>query len=222
MPKPAGPEDICNLSLDLLKQSPITSITTPTVTSEFIMQRWYDVERMAALRAHPWKFASKRVLLFPNPATPPPFGYAYAYDLPADYIRKISIGDDHLGDLRMEHVIESGQILTPSGNSAQSDSNNGTTLYLRYVYDCITVGQFDSLFIKYFALLMAVDLAPKFAISTALGKELKDQLALIDIEAKAVNGQDAPVKRIQQSKILTKRRGLPGGIFATKYTVFDS
>ena len=65
-------------------------------------------------------------------------------------------------------------------------------------------------------------LAPKFAISAALGRDLSAQLLEADSEAKAVNGQDAPIRRIQQSKILTKRRGLPGGIFATKYTIFDS
>ena len=228
MPKPSAPEDICNLTLDHLKQRPIASITTPGTDTEFIMQRWYDVERMAALRAHPWKFASKRRTLTPNLNTPPPFGYTYAYDLPSDYIRKITIGDDYLGDLHVEHVIENGQILTPSGSSAAfpntegNDPNNTSTLYFRYVYDCTEVARFDALFVKYFALLMAIDLAPKFAISTALKTQLERNFGELDCLARAVNGQDAPVKRIQQSKILTKRRGLPGGIFASKYTVFDS
>jgi len=222
--KPTAPEDICNLSLDLLKQSPINSISTPLTNSEYIMARWYDIERLASLRAHPWKFAIKRVLLTPNLTTVPLFGFANAYDLPTDYVRKVTIGNDYLGDLRMAHVIESGQILTPSGSTAMfpSESDDGTTLYLRYVYDCITVSQFDPLFIKYFALQMAVDLSPKYAVSVALGRDLKAQLQDANTEAKSVNGQDAPIRRIQQSKILTKRRGLPGGAFATKYTIFDS
>ena len=114
--RPIAPEDICNLSLDLLKQNPINSITTPITNSEYIMGRWYDIERQSALRAHPWKFATKRIILTPNLSTTPPFGFAYAYDLPNDYIRKVSIGNDYLGDLRMTHVIESNQILTPSGS----------------------------------------------------------------------------------------------------------
>lgn len=228
MPKPSAPEDICNLSLDLLKQSPVNSITTPLTTSEYIMQRWYDVERAAALRSHPWKFATKRILLTPDPTTAPPFGFAYAYNLPVDYIRKVTIGDDYLGDLRMTHVIENGQILTPSGSSAAfpnvngSDPADGTTLFLRYIYDCTEVAKFDALFVKFFALQMAVDLAPKFSISAMLGRDLKAEFLSVDGMARAVNGQDAPIRRIQQSKILTKRRGLPGGIFATKYTIFDS
>ena len=82
--------------------------------------------------------------------------------------------------------------------------------------------KFDSLFVKYFALQMAVDLSTKFGISAALGTRLEGEFEKIDTMAKSVNGQDAPIKRIQQSKILTKRRGLPGGIFASKYTIFDS
>jgi hypothetical protein len=221
MSKPTSDVDICNLALDHLKQSPVSSILTPVTSTEYVFKRWYDTVRMAALRAHPWKFATKRVLLTPT-GTPPPFGFAYAYDLPTDYIRKISIGNDYIGDLRLTHVIENGQILTPSGNNAQTDEADGTTLYLRYVYDCVDVNKFDQLFVAFFALRLAIKLAPKFSLSAAMGNELKAQLIDADCEAKTVNGQDAPIKRIQQSKILTKRRGLPGGIFATKYTIFDS
>ena len=225
MPKVSAPEDICNLSLDLLKQSPLVNITTPTMPVEYIFQRWYDTERQAALRAHPWKFAITRVTLTPNPTTVPAFGYTYAYDLPNDFIRMVSLGDDYLGDMRMEHVLENGQILTPSGSTEAFPNVAGVdvkTLFLRYVYDCADLTKFDSLFVKYFALQMAVDLSTKFGISAALGTRLEGEFEKIDTMAKSVNGQDAPIKRIQQSKILTKRRGLPGGIFASKYTIFDS
>ena len=219
MSRPNSPEDICNLSLDMLKQNPLASITTPVTNSEFIFARWYDMERQSALRAHPWKFATKRATLTPNLSTPPPFGYTNAYDLPNDYLRMVSLGDDYLGDLRMKHVIENGQILTPSGST---NTFNTTTLYIRYVYDIVTVAQFDPLFVKYFATGMAMDLSNKFAISAALGKDLRESWMDIKTEAKAVNGQDSPIIRIQQSRLLTKRRGLPGGIYASKYTIFDS
>ena len=221
MSKPTSDVDICNLALDHLKQSPISSILTPVTSTEYVFKRWYDTVRMAALRAHPWKFATIRTTLTPT-GTTPPFGYAYAYDLPNDYIRMVSIGDDYLGNLKLAHVIENNQILTPSGNSAQTDTGDASTLYIRYVYDCTDVNKFDQLFVAFFALRLAIKLAPKFSLSAAMGNELKAQLIDADCEAKTVNGQDAPIKRIQQSRMLSKRRGLPGGIFATKYTIFDS
>ena len=219
--KPSSSVDTCNLTLDFLKQSPINSIDTPITTTEYIMARWYDMERMAALRAHPWKFATKRALLTPNLSTPPPFGFAYAYDLPNDYIRKLTLGDDYLGGLRLAHVIEDGQILAPSGNTG-SASTDSTTLYFRYIYDCTDVNKFDSLFVKFFALQMAVDLSTKFAISASLMRNLGTMFEEVNTLARAVNGQDAPIKRVQYSKLLTKRRGLPGGIYASKYTIFDT
>lgn len=207
--KPTSEEDICNLVLDLLKQSPIASIHTPVTSTEFIFARWYTTVRQAALRSHPWKFATKRSLLTPNLSTTPPFGYTYAYDIPSDFIRMITIGDDYLGDLKTERVLENGQILTPSGSNANMDPDNPTTLYLRYVYDCIEVGKFDALFVSYFTTRFALRLVSKFAISAALKKELQEDYLDISSEARAVNGQDAPIKRIQNSKLLTKRRGLP-------------
>ena len=219
--RPNAKEDICNLSLDLLKQQPIVNIDTPVTSTEFIMNRWYDIERQAALRAHPWKFATKRITLTPNPSTPPLFGYQYAYDLPSDYIRMVSIGDDFLRDLRHDHVIENGQILASCGNNVSAPLAP-STLYVRYIYDCVNISQFDPLFIKFFALQTAVDLAPKFSISAALGRDLQVKYLEVDTMARAVNGQDAPIQRIQSSRLLKKRRGLPGGIFANRYTVFDS
>ena len=221
MPRPSCPEDICNLSLDFLKQRPIVSITTPVTDTEKILSRWYDIERQGALRSHPWKFATLRTTLTPNPATPPPFGYAYAFDLPNNYIRMVSIGDDYLGDLKMDHVIENGQLLTPAGSNGELITTT-PTIYLRYIYDCLDVSKMDPLFIKFFAIGQAIDLAPKFAISASLEKDLQAKFMEVDTLARTVNGQDAPVKRIQHSRILTKRRGLPGGIFASKYTIFES
>jgi hypothetical protein len=219
--KPSSAVDMCNLSLDFLKQSPINSISEPITSTEYVMARWYDMERMAALRAHPWKFATKRVLLTPDLSATPPFGFAYAYNLPEDYIRKLTLGDDYLGGLRLAHVIENGQILAPSGNTG-SASADSTTLYLRYIYDCSDVNKFDALFIKFFALQMAVDLSTKFAISASLMKNLGVMFEEVNTLARAVNGQDAPIKRVQYSKTLTKRRGLPGGIYASKYTIFET
>lgn len=279
MARPTAKEDICNLSLDYLKQSPLTSITTPNTNSEYIFSRWYDIERQSALRSHPWKFAIKRATLTPDPITIPPFGYAYAYDLPNDYIRKVSIGNDYDGNLKQRIEIENGQILAASGSddnwslqsnpaspaiaswssashyvagnevvysgfvyvcstpntNQQPDINPGswqqvttpnsanivpTTLYLRYVYDMQIVAQMDPLFLKVFALGMAIDLSPKFSVSATAVDRLMKVFEELDTEARAANGQDSPPKRIQQSRRLARRRGYQYNIYAGTQTVF--
>ena len=63
MPAPTVDIDICNLSLDLLKQNKtiVTDIvTTPTSEEEITCARWYDATREALLRSHYWVFARKR------------------------------------------------------------------------------------------------------------------------------------------------------------------
>jgi hypothetical protein len=221
MGRPTAKENICNLSQDYLKQAPINSISTPVTSSEYVYARWYDIERQGALRAHPWKFAIKRAVLNPDPLTIPAFGYLYAYDLPNDYLRKISIGNDNGGDLKQQIEIENGQILS-NGGSDNAFNPSPQSLYLRYVYDFTTVVSMDPLFVKVFALGMAIDLSPKFSVSATAVDRLMKTFEEINTEARAANGQDNPPKRIQESQRLARRRGYQYDIYASPFTVFGT
>lgn len=215
MARPTSEVDICSLSLDILKQGNIQSIDPPGTPTERICARWYHMTRQECLAAHPWKFATIRTILAAS-ATTPPFGYTYAYDLPNDYIRMVSVGNDYLGDLSQQREIENGQILFSSGVTS-----GDTTLYLRYIYDLTQVTNFSPLFIKYFILQLALNMCSKFSISASARRDILGEFNMVQAEAKAVNGQENKIKRIQTSKILTKRRGLPGGVFASPYTEFQ-
>lgn len=219
--RPNSKEAVCNMALDYLKQQPINSIDTPVTASEFIFARWYDVERLGALRAHPWKFAMKRAVLTPDPLTEPPFGFLYAYNLPNDYVQKVSIGNDNGGDLKQRIEVENGQILSDGGTDV-ADNSTPQSLYLRYIYDVQTVVSFDPLFTKFFALGMAVDLSPKFSISATAVDRLMKNFEEVEVKARAANGQENPPKRIQQSRRLAARRGYQYNTFANQFTVFQS
>lgn len=214
----SSPEDICNLALDDLKQLPIKSITTPVSNTELICARNYDTIRRECLFDHPWKFAIKRIQLTPNPATTPLFGYAYAYDLPSDYIRLITVGNDYIGDLRTQYEIESNQLIAISGDV----TFDGTTKDVRYMMDAVDVTKFSPGFVIYLRLKLAIRMSNKFNVSTQIKTGLKEDFAEVATTARAVNGQESRIKRIQFSRTLTKRRGLPGGLYASKYTVFES
>lgn len=216
--QPIASYEICNLALDLLKQPPITAalLTTPTTQIAQICQRWYGPTRRELLRNHPWKFATKRAVWFPSTNTPA-FGYSNSYDLPRDYHRLVSIGDDSVDDIRRRFEVENNQLLL----NPSSPSDNSGAINVRYVYDIEDVSKFDSLFVQYFAVQMAIHMSVKFSIGNAQKQELRDEQRDLKMEAKAVNGQDKGPKRVQYSKILTKRRGLPGGVFASPYTTFE-
>lgn len=200
MATPTSPVDISNLALDLLKQAPITSIDTPSSTPEQICARWYDVSRREMLEKHPWNFAIKRRQLTPN-ATAPEFGYAYAYDLPSDFIRLATIGDDAADEYRRLYEIENGQLLLDEG-----DDTDGTTLFVRYVYNHENPAQWSPLFVKCLALQMAVNMAAKFAVATTLAASIQKRVDDEGPWAMSVDGQARPPKRIQRSKWLTQRK----------------
>lgn len=218
MATPSTPEDICNLALDDLKQLPIKSITTPNSNTEQVCARNYDVTRRECLFAHPWKFAITRTQLTPNPNTAPLFAYLYAYDLPNDYIRMITVGDDYIGDLKQQYEIENNQLLAISGDVVF----DGTTKNVRYMQDVVDVTKFSPGFITYFRLKLAIRMSNKFNVSTQIKAGLKEDFADAATEARSVNGQESRIKRIQQSRTIMKRRGLPGGIYASPYTKFDN
>lgn len=195
---PIAPVNIVNLALDLLKQEGATDIDTPRTPVEVIASRWYDMVRRSTLRLHPWNFACTRTTLARS-STAPSFGYTDAYNLPNNYIRLVSIGDDSIDEIRRRYEIENAQLII---------NNDGESINIRYIYDCTNVPRFDPLFIDVFVLRLALKMAPKFSISTSLKESIKADLKEILPASMAVDGQESPIKRIQVSKSLNRRRGI--------------
>lgn len=212
MAAPTSAVEVCNLALDLLKQDAIASITAPTTGTESICARWYDHVRRATLRKHPWNFAATRDTVTAN-ATAPAFGYSAAFDLPNDFIRLLTIGDDAIDDLQGKYQLEDGQLLF----SYSTDS----ALKIRYVYDFTDVAHMDPLFIDVLAAEIALRIAYKVTGSDDATTRITEHLKLIAPEAYAIDGQERPPQRIQRSKFLDARgRGSSSGV-AGKWTNFE-
>lgn len=212
MAAPTAAVEICNLALDLLKQDAITNIDSPTGGTDVICARWYDHVRRATLRKHPWNFAITRATLAPN-ATAPAFGYSTAFDVPNDFIRLLTIGDDYIEDLKGKYQLEDNQILF---SNADADS-----LKIRYIYDFVTVAQMDPLFVDVLAAELALRIAYKVTGSDEAAERIKEHLKLIAPEAYAIDGQERPPTRIQRSKFLDARRGGSSTGVAGQHTVFE-
>jgi hypothetical protein len=80
----ANKVQICNIALQNLGATKITSITENTVEAIECNLR-YDTARRALLAMHPWNFAIRRALLNAN-VSAPAFNYGYAYTLPSDFL----------------------------------------------------------------------------------------------------------------------------------------
>jgi hypothetical protein len=140
----------------------------------------YDIVRPFELRANIWTFATKRAQL-PALVTPPPFGYGLAYNMPADCLRVIQVGNFFPGlDLSSyrssdlsEFTIEGRQILT--------GLNDGTTaapsVNVRYIYDMTDAQGFDPCFVEALACRLAMAICMTITESTAkvgVAQELYD------------------------------------------------
>lgn len=192
--------EVVNLSLDLLRHSDkVTDINDPESDTEALAARWYDVTRRSILRAFPWNFARKRIILSRN-ATAPSFGYADAYKLPNDYLELVFIGENYNEDYETDYSVEGGQILI--------NNDGASSLQICYVSDVTTVGSFDALFLDLFVAELAIRLANSL---TGINKSMKEIIGWrndLRAQARAKNGQENPIKVRQVSALKSLRRGV--------------
>lgn len=193
---------VSNLALDMIKVAAVSSIRNPKTEAEKICSRWYDTSRRSVLRAHPWNFAKDRYQCSRN-AIAPVFGYSDKYGLPNDFMRLWFIGTYNEGLIHIDFAIEGKFIVLNNGGAA--------SLNIGYIKDETEVAKWDDLFIRYLAAQMAFNMSYAFSGKSTLRKDVKDVLADVKIEARAVNGQDNPPKRITKSKVIGARRAYASG-----------
>jgi hypothetical protein len=203
---------ICNLALDHLKEDSITTIDPPVTKVEVICARWYDHVRKSVLRKHSWNFAIKRASLAELSDTPS-FQYSKQFQLPSNYIRLMSIGE--FGSQK-RYEIEDGKILTDDIVSVTSSG----ALPIRYIYDFTNVSQMDPLFIDLLAAELALKISYQITGSNTRGRELFGLIKDIAPEAYAIDGQERPPIRREQSNFKRKRRGMQN-TSASPYTIAE-
>lgn len=162
--------DCCNSALQRVGASPIMSLSDNTPESRACSIA-YDSNRRDELRRHPYAFARKRVVLAPD-STAPVFDYLYQFSLPVDCLRII-----RPPDFALDWQIEGRKILT----------NDGDTLYLKYIADIEDTAQWDATFYNLVAAGMAVDLCERLTQSNTKKQQLLAEYELATRAARRVN-----------------------------------
>ncbi len=171
----ASKTDVMNRALSKLGDA---RITDPTEDSEaaILLNNMFDTLRDAELRANSWNFSIKRASLAALVTTPQ--DYSYEYQIPGDCLRVLMVGDTYPGYSltnyrsmpESEYQIENKKILT----------NMGAPLKIRYAAQITNTGDWDPLFVEYFACCLAFEAAPKLANSNSdkqlLAEERRDAL----------------------------------------------
>lgn len=150
----ASETEIVNSALIKIGADTVISIDDDVETARKAKQQ-YPVLRDALLRGHPWNFATRRATLA-QLVPDPPFGFNKRYQLPTDFLRVLSIGDDSI-----KYAIESDELLTDEG-----------AVELVYVARIIDPNEFDASFREVLAFRLAADLAYKISKNAQLAQNL--------------------------------------------------
>lgn len=169
----ASKVEICSQALLLIGDNSISALTEDSDRA-MLCTNLYTPVKQATLRAHPWNCAIKRVELAPV-AEAPAYGYSYAFNLPPDCLRILSIGDYNNTDYKVE------------GRQVLYDDN---VLPLRYVFDNPDESTFDALLTEAITYALAARLAYPITKSTSLMQAMQQTYADVLSRARGVDAQE--------------------------------
>ena len=161
---------VCNSALVKVGADRISSIDESHKRA-IILKALYCQKRDATLRAHPWKFATKRVKLLPN-ATIPAWGYKFQYDEPNDFL---SLVDFRNPDMRF--MTEAGQILCDEPH-----------IEMRYIFRQTDESTWDACFAEAFAWSLAAEIAYAMTQSITLAQNCEAKYKAVLAEARWSDG----------------------------------
>lgn len=181
---------VANLAITLIKGTPVTSIDPPDRGSKTakIAAQWYDDARREALSETDWDFAIKRVQISASPA--PAFGWSASYQLPSDFIRIATIGDEDNPLTSDYYKIENGFILC----------NEDAPLNVRYIYDIEDITKFSPKFLMAFAKKLSSYLAHGLTGSLNMAGGLSEIADDDMASAKTLDAQQTPPRKVQRSR----------------------
>jgi len=168
MAAPSTALEIDNMALNRVGAKVITAaqLAADTEVSPKYCNLHYDQTRRALLRSHWWRFARAREEL--STTTTPDFEWDYAFDLPSDFLRLISVYENNT--TASQNTLYSYKL---EGSLLLSDQSS---CYLRYVKDEETVSNFDPLFIEVLVLQLALKFTYPIAGTGSTGQRLATEI----------------------------------------------
>lgn len=190
--------DIINAALIALGESPAISINDNTKPMRLV-RAIYEMKRDSLLREHPWKCCIKQTILSPPLATAPPFAWAYAFQLPADFLRLV----------RLDYLNTPFQI---EGKTLLCDSSSVPFVY---VFQNVTEGTWDVMLAEAMSAKLAYELVMPITADAQKKQIMFNDYKMKINQAKFTNAIESEGDQLEASQLLTARlawSGLPQGI----------
>jgi hypothetical protein len=191
--------DIANMALSRLGERRISDISENS-PSAISCRTHYEVVRDSLLRSHPWNFATARATL--SATTTPEFKWAYAYTLPAGFLRLSTFNGKEADAAISEYRVEGNEILT--------DANSASITYVQKVSDPTL---FDSLFLEVIVFRLASAIAMDIT-SEPTTRDNMEQLAAMRMQDASFVDANENKARVQSptSERTSRVRGIPQGL----------
>ena len=183
---------ICNSALIKLGASTIMSLTEGSKNANLCNEQ-YEKLRDDLLRAHLWNFASARAKLA-QLADSPVFEFDYAYQLPSDWLRTVSVHDSDAGSGAVLYKLE--------GRTLLSFSNE---IWIRYVRSITDPNDMDAAFREALAFRIATDLALPITQSSSALNEMKEGFRTAFLRARSVDALDDYPEEMPESNWVMER-----------------
>lgn len=187
----ASATDIVNVALRRIGAARIANLATDGTKEALVARDLYDAARRDLLASHNWNFATKRVHKSSSTAadigTTPAFGYDYAYKIPDDFLRMVSVhpsdSDAATVEYRLEYQSDSDRVLLC----------DATEVYLKYIFDLEDVNVMSEGFRDALAWRLARDFAGALSKSAAAAEQADGAYRKQLSRAKSVDGvEDFP------------------------------
>lgn len=174
----------------MLGAQTITSLSD-TSDKAVLCLNLYPQIRDSVLRSHPWNCCIKRVQIAAN-ATAPLFDYAYSYNLPADWLRTIAVGEyGQETDYRCE------------GRLILSDES---PLKMRYIA-LTDETTWHSGLVEAVTMALAEALAYPITQSASMQQAMAQKAKVSMKRARAEDGQEDPPETLGDFRLLAARAG---------------
>lgn len=192
----ASDVEIANRALQLLGAARVIALSDDSVSAR-AMNNAYAPVRLAALRAHPWNFATKRASLAAS-ATTPTFGPARAFPLPAGFVRLLPrdpMDELNTKDWKIEQHDGAKAILT----------DDSAPLEIRYIADVTDAEIMDPLFREVFAHDLALACCEEITQSNSKEEKIRTARTLLIREARRTNAiENVPQVAVDDTFITTR------------------
>jgi hypothetical protein len=197
------PTSICNIALARCGATEISSFENDQSREAVLCRRLFHPARRMALVAHHWNGAKRAAQLTENTDVTPVF-WSYAYDLPDDFLRMISVHPSNDLNSETPYALQ-------NANDADADMvlmADANQIYVQYVFDNDDVTSLSQGFREVLNFVLARDLCMSLGKSTSkyelTNREYRRALTM----AKSIDGMQDYPERLSDGTWLKSRYGL--------------